>query len=761
MTKRMLVSFAAACAAECLFGAVTMTKVGEYDFSVDGCGGITYAGGDTFYVLRDHDPSDGKAKVYPLTLGYNAGTGAITSQTLGEPATPGSNADSEGIAFDPGAGTLWISDEATPTIREFYPYGMATTRAQAPVPNVQKTSKRDNRSLEALTISGDGLSMWTANEQALTCDGESSDGNTTVRTVVRLTKFTRLTVSGDWQPAGQWAYACDTCAGSTHAQSGLSGLCALPDGSLLALEREVSVSTSGRCRIYRVTPEELAKATDVSSIAALSGATYTAVNKGSALIDFNNDDESWLLEYNMIVYEGICLGPRLSDGSVAVYLVSDGGETKSVSIATAYTLPRLCALKLSGLDISTIDLSAPTSGDTASTVGSNYRYLNGATVSVTLDGEGVSPVAYTNRGARVADVSWSLSTSKRGGQGAEATFTVSGDDRLDWTVVSSVANTPIIADDSFEGYEVGTPAETLPGWTEAGNVIAETYPAPAVGFPMQRTTHTKVLAVEDGVSRDYDSTDGCRQQLDMMVRVVRTAGGCQPECAGCQSCIWFAGDGRCHVVHAAPDGSKTDSVVSETVYAQGDWVRLSMSFDYTGAKPGFTLRLNGAYCGEYACLGGKSKISGFDVTGETALDDVIFTDGEPAFEVAANASSTVPKGVTVSQTWLDRYGLAWNDTEGDADADGLKTWEEYLADSSPIDGTSVFAIADFKVIGNVVSIAFTGNLPRPDLLKVKWCAALGGAKSEVSGTVTTEDGVSVWRATVPAEARFFRAYLCD
>ena len=186
--------------------------------------------------------------------------------------------------------------------------------------------------------------MWTANEQALTCDGESSDGNTTVSTVVRLTRFTRATAQADWEAAGEWAYACDPCGGSNYAQSGLSGLCALPDGSLLALEREVSITTWGRCRIYRITTGALAAATEISDLPSLTEAdSYTPVAKGTRLVEING------VVLNIIVYEGIALGPILNDGSRAVYLVSDGGETKTVSFLTAKTVPKICALMLTGL----------------------------------------------------------------------------------------------------------------------------------------------------------------------------------------------------------------------------------------------------------------------------------------------------------------------------------------------------------------------------------------------------------------------------
>ena len=347
--------------------ALTLTKTAEYSFAKAGCGGIAWSGhAGVFYVLRDH-AGDDKSRVYPVSLAIDPATGAIREQTLGAEFTPGNLRDAEGIALDPQTRALWVSDEGNPpTIAEYGLNGVATGRS-APVPAIQRDCRNDrNLSLEALTISPDGLTMWTANEQALKCDGPTSKGNSTVSTVVRLTRFTRGTPDAAWEAAGEWAYPCDACEPvpsslsmfasqvSQFSESGLSGLCALPDGSLLALEREVSIASLGRCRIYRVTTGALADATEVSDFPALTNATYDAVAKGDCLLEFNGPQPSYLLGTNsIIVYEGIALGPILNDGSRAVCLVSDGGATKSVSrfgmTVAATATNSLCALKLTGL----------------------------------------------------------------------------------------------------------------------------------------------------------------------------------------------------------------------------------------------------------------------------------------------------------------------------------------------------------------------------------------------------------------------------
>ena len=72
------------------------------------------------------------------------------------------------------------------------------------------------------------------------------------------------------------------------------------------------------------------------------------VAKGSPLVSFTGTDLN-----NIIVYEGIALGPKLGDGSRSIVLVSDGGATMTKTVlgftVTAKTVSRICALKLTGL----------------------------------------------------------------------------------------------------------------------------------------------------------------------------------------------------------------------------------------------------------------------------------------------------------------------------------------------------------------------------------------------------------------------------
>lgn len=333
--------------------AAKIEKLDEIGFSVNGCGGITYVGGSNYWILRDHDET-GNAVLYSAQIDVDVAKKKITASSVSSGIYLTGNKDSEGVAYDPGSGGLWISDELSMSIREFRP-ALAMTSvspvAEAPVPAVYQ-KKSDGRGLEALTISPDGLTMWTANEEALTVDGERSSAS--VSTVVRLTRFVRSNRYAAWRVAGQWPYKCEQAKTSlvpSYEFCGVSGLCALPDGSLLVLERETSTTTMGRCEIYRLTLPVIQAATPIQEVPALKNlSSYAVANKGSALLSFQGGN---LIGLKIIVYEGICLGPRQSDGSYLLMLVSDGGESKSVKVivtVTARTVARLCAAKLSGLD---------------------------------------------------------------------------------------------------------------------------------------------------------------------------------------------------------------------------------------------------------------------------------------------------------------------------------------------------------------------------------------------------------------------------
>ena len=285
--------------------------------------GITWVSNSTYLAATDWNPT-----LWELTLPLDETTGKPLSCEVRESGKILDGRDVEDIAVDPlDRSKLWIADELTATIRKIDAKGGKDLgKLQMPAP-LAKT--RTDLGLESLTLSRDGLLLWTTSEEAVEADGPIS-GNTR-GTDVRLTRFRRTGADADWQIDGQWIYRTDPKAGGSWktgnngvdaARSGVSGLCLLDDGMLLALEREFSVVLLPRfrCRIYEV---DFARATEVSSLASITNAPVSRT------------DKHLLYETTgFAMYEGICEGPRLRDGARSLILVSDGGQYTAESILT-------------------------------------------------------------------------------------------------------------------------------------------------------------------------------------------------------------------------------------------------------------------------------------------------------------------------------------------------------------------------------------------------------------------------------------------
>jgi len=218
--------------------------------------------------------------------------------------------DSEGIALGPDGLNVWVSDEVASSIHEF---NLATGLkvGSVSVPDIyQPANVQNNMGLESLTY---GLGkLWTGNEEALKPDGALS--TTSAGSWVRIQEF-----DGPNFVAGtQYAYRTDPIARMSPfvnvERSGLVDLLALPNGDILALERELGgFLPHYRTRIYLI---DFAGASDVTNVSSLSAGGFTAV--GKTLL--------WQGNTGFSNFEGITLGPELSDGSYSLLLVSDNGS---------------------------------------------------------------------------------------------------------------------------------------------------------------------------------------------------------------------------------------------------------------------------------------------------------------------------------------------------------------------------------------------------------------------------------------------------
>ena len=342
--------------------------------------GITWSGSNTtFYVVRDGGSvTSNGCFVHTMRVQLDKQGRCMKRPRLSKGTLLEGAQDAEGIARDPLCGTIWISDEADASIREYNLASGKRTGRAVEVPRIFAAQMRGNLSLESLTISPDGKVMWTANEEALKVDGEAA--TVANGTVVRLVKFGRADGFDEWRLEGMWAYLCEKVGPKHPVKSGVSDLCALPDGSVLVLERECSYGTLGVARIYR---PQFEMATDVKDVAALTNAVYLAARKGEALIEIADGEQfgQGVLQANVACYEGLCLGPQNQDGSYNLMIVSDGGAYVSKRVmfleASVQTMPYVRALTLRGLGTENVLARVPNIWDEGDAHVNRWR-INGA-----------------------------------------------------------------------------------------------------------------------------------------------------------------------------------------------------------------------------------------------------------------------------------------------------------------------------------------------------------------------------------------------
>lgn len=761
--------------------------VGQYSIPVNGCGGIAYLGGDDYLILQDHDETTGKAMVYPATIRVDRNTGAITSYSFGAGIPLDGNADSEGIACDLCSGGIWVSDETGPTIKEFQLNSDGTAyecSRTAPVPDIYKTI-RGNKGLEALAVSCDGLTMWTANEEALEGDGPASAYK--VQTVVRLTKFTRMSVHDNWTVAGQWPYRCAP-GGSSLSTSycGLSGLCALPDGSLLSLEREVSTSTAGSCLIYQISADKIAAATSILDVPTLADREFTCVEKEK--VGSFSAGGHWK---EMIVYEGICLGPKLNNGHFSLILVSDGGATASAGGETAITVSRLCALDCYNMgEYETVDFAKPSVG-TSSIVGSNYRFMKNAPLSVMLsDASAGSP--YVVDGTPLAECSgWQFTgaATSETGSGKVANFTVSSDGVFSWNVEQKPAVSGYHVVDSFEGFAAGTPAASINGWSgEECFVIAQSYTPPTPpGYVMTHETHTKVLdAEEDDVVRNIPSSVQGTDKIDVMICARRSASELETLLDDIQIQVASDPQGRLCVWHSYEENGEWKRgwiPLSETVYADGEWVRLGIELDYTSNPSGDAfakVTVNGSCQPTVHGVRSPTDLRAYGPwhylaknrrTGGVSMPSEIGFSGTKVDDLMLCKKSVTPEhtGVTsvdgIEFSWFDNAGLPRNPLAAAPFIPGYTLGDVYTAGLDP------YSDRPFKVTGfeldadgrpHIEFNGYKGETPvgyrvlyssTPDF---KNATALGTSDGAFDGDAATWSTVWEGKSDAPTGAGFYK-----
>jgi hypothetical protein len=200
--------------------------------------GICAIGNDCFALVDDKAPTDGFRLVRIL---FDAdGRRISTLEDLGYHSSGLPNRDMEGICYRPSTNTLFISGEADNEVYEYTLDAQRTGRRLAMPDNIKRASH--NYGLEALTYDAVNHLFYTTTERPLPGDS-----------LIRLLAF-----SDDLQLKREYLYQPDQPLSPKHIY-GVSEVCALSDGRLLVMERQIRVprlkiGASTLTRIYEVTP---------------------------------------------------------------------------------------------------------------------------------------------------------------------------------------------------------------------------------------------------------------------------------------------------------------------------------------------------------------------------------------------------------------------------------------------------------------------------------------------------------------------------
>ena len=297
--------------------------VGTANFS-----GIAPIHGDRYVMVSDKEPEDG---FFEFRIVQNPTSGQVEYVGLSEfKGNPRPQLDSrgftlrdcEGVAYNPSLNTVFISGEGDQQILEYGMDGVPTGRGlnipdEFGVPNI-----RHNYGFESLSYDATTGRFWTTTESTLKSDGDYIHSRNMMATnLLRLQSF-----GNDLQPVGQYAYRMDAPglqATGRYYCFGVSDLCALPDGRLIVMERELNVpndyiGAKSVSRLYIVNPSREHKIDSSTPLSKLSADKF--VNKEFLC---SVETEITPLSFSYANYEGMCLGRRLDDGRQTLLLVND------------------------------------------------------------------------------------------------------------------------------------------------------------------------------------------------------------------------------------------------------------------------------------------------------------------------------------------------------------------------------------------------------------------------------------------------------
>lgn len=244
--------------------------------------------------------------------------------------------------------TLVITSEGYCRLKE---YPVLPTSANAPKISYQQNFWESrwpssdfypNYNFESLAFDSVRQYLWTIPESTLRKDGQPATPQNGLANRLRLMRLDwgkmkenrnkeeySEQVSNKKDSRYMMTYAYQMDQPSTHKKAdiyvmGVSELCALPDGRLLVLEREafipkIKIGAFCKCKLYLVNPLNSEKFSMKEKFSS-----DTPFLKKRLLTEWKTGLS--LSKRSFANYEGMCLGPKLEDGSQVIILLSDSQD---------------------------------------------------------------------------------------------------------------------------------------------------------------------------------------------------------------------------------------------------------------------------------------------------------------------------------------------------------------------------------------------------------------------------------------------------
>jgi len=276
---------------------------------------IVHLEGDRYAVVHDKAKGSG---IYFFDLKFDTDGNVISaSATLSDGSKNATDSrDPEGIAKV--GDKFLVSGENDQAILEYDLNGNPTGKSITIPSDMDKSSIQSNLGFEALTTgydkSGNQI-IWTTTESSLSKDKDYKPVEG-VGPLLRLQSFK----ASDYSISDRCLYLMDAPqmenSGGIYVH-GVSSLLGLPDGRLVVLEREVGSTGTGYAKLYLVDPNN-----DPSGI--LSKTLIAQIKTGVSFVDGK-------VNVTLANYEGMCLGPTLSDGTTTILLINDSQGGQKVS----------------------------------------------------------------------------------------------------------------------------------------------------------------------------------------------------------------------------------------------------------------------------------------------------------------------------------------------------------------------------------------------------------------------------------------------